>query len=178
MAGVVVREVEMLQAAASVRRGSYRGAAQEDVSFSGGTDWRPPATPAVALVDTSNAFWRTLAVEDGIEAVRMCLEKLGSLAYQLLSLLSAIGSSTAAGTSAWSTFRISTIASYHGGMTEAPVALTMHAGLGHTCRAVEGRFAVGIPAAAIWAEHWRLDRSKRGCSFVRGPDHHRRWLPS
>lgn len=69
MAGVVVREVEMLQAAASVRRGSFVGAAEEDASFSGGTEWRPPTTPAVALVDTSNASWRTLAVEDGIEAI-------------------------------------------------------------------------------------------------------------
>jgi hypothetical protein len=75
MASVVVREVEMLQAAHGVRRASYACAA-EGKAAALEPEWRPPALPAVVLVDVTNGEWRTLAVEDGIEAVR----RQGSLA--------------------------------------------------------------------------------------------------
>jgi len=67
MANVVVREVEMMQAKASMKRASFN-AEQQDVCSSG--EWRPPPTPAVAIVDAHDAAWPALVAEDAIEAVR------------------------------------------------------------------------------------------------------------
>ena len=67
MASVVVREVEMMQAAMGFRRASFK--AEQDSSAS---EWRPPPVPAVALVDAGDAAWRTLVAEDGILEVRCC----------------------------------------------------------------------------------------------------------
>lgn len=66
MANVVVREVEMMQTAASIKRASFTAEQQDGP----GEEWRHNPTPAVALVDTADPAWRTLVAEDGIEAVR------------------------------------------------------------------------------------------------------------
>lgn len=67
MANVVVREVEMMQAKDSMKRASFN-TEQQDVCSSG--EWRPPPTPAVAIVDAHDAAWPALVAEDTIEAVR------------------------------------------------------------------------------------------------------------
>lgn len=70
MASVVVREVETLQAASSVRQSSYAGPATDgSASAQEQAEWQPPSTPAVAFVDATDGAWLTVAVEEGIEAV-------------------------------------------------------------------------------------------------------------
>ena len=68
MAGVVVREVETLQAAHGIRSASFAIPADDQVPAQE-PEWRPPPPPAVVLVDVTGGEWYTLAVEDGIEAV-------------------------------------------------------------------------------------------------------------
>jgi hypothetical protein len=71
MASVVVREVDTLHAAPGVRSASFAVPA-DDQAPAHEPEWRPPAPPAVVLVDVTGGEWRTLAVEDGIEAVCCC----------------------------------------------------------------------------------------------------------
>jgi hypothetical protein len=70
MASVVVREVETLQAAHGVRHASF-AVPTDDQAAAQEPEWRPPAPPAVVLVDVTGGEWRTLAIENNIEAVRI-----------------------------------------------------------------------------------------------------------
>ena len=65
-----MREVDTLQAAHGVRSASFAVPADDQAAVPE-AEWRPPAPPAVVLVDVTGGEWRTLAVEDGIEAVHI-----------------------------------------------------------------------------------------------------------